>query len=785
MRTAVCVAISTVALCEGALGANLVANAGFEDGAGAWGLPAQLYAIDTAVAHSGAASLRYHGEPGGPYLLAGQGLPLKPGKSYRLGAWVKVEGIESSDTGAAVALEWVGHEGYIGGAYPTGRVGTRDWERIVYYTAPLPDGVTGGSVIAYGRSGTRGTAWFDDIEVVELAEAAVRFGVSVQPGSSGALRVVEGGLGEPVRLTCETSGALGIPPDALEMTATIQMGGPLEIARGGRWDGPTCTLDVQPSSLPLGQNQIEVALALKADGRPLAGDRLDIETVERVRLTVLCPRLPDSSDCVDCRADRARIRVDVTPTGPEDTREYVARLSLAANGQSCGRPVSIRVRPGTPAQAGIPLSDLPEGLYDLRCELLPAADGPPVATAAAVLSRARAAHRPSNATYFDANRMLIADGKPFFPMGFYMLSSFETVFPADKPYQWLTGRLVPSYYEPILDRLSKSHFNCVMDYGSTMGGMDQARAFMDAAQARGVKCIFSVKDLMEGAYFEEYTRNLPWKDLGEATRGVVTELRDHPALLAWYINDEVIRPDRWAGAVNVFRETRRTDPWHPTWAVHYDYPRIATYRQACDVIGTDPYSLCADIGFTARSWHACREQMPPEQPFWAVVQCFGGGYETSNPAADPREPTYDEERAATMAAIAEGATGIVYYCYHSLQRSPRFGERFAELDRIAAEVQRLVPVISLPDAREPVIVEAGELSVLIKRQGRRTYVLLASTLREDQDCVLRFPTAVVRVRDRTSGRTVASDGPRVKLHIPALDARLLVADDAGSPARGR
>jgi len=67
-------------------------------------------------------------------------------------------------------------------------------------------------VIAYGRSGTRGTAWFDDIEVVELAEAAVRFGVSVQPGSSGALRVVEGGLGEPVRLTCETSGALGIPP---------------------------------------------------------------------------------------------------------------------------------------------------------------------------------------------------------------------------------------------------------------------------------------------------------------------------------------------------------------------------------------------------------------------------------------------------------------------------------------------------------------------------------------------------------------------------------------------
>ena len=76
-----------------------------------------------------------------------------------------------------------------------------------------------------------------------------------------------------------------------------------------------------------------------------------------------------------------------------------------------------------------------------------------------------------------------------------------------------------------------------------------------------------------------------------------------------------------------------------------------------------------------------------------MVQCFGPGYETSRPV-DTREPSYDEERAATMAAIAEGATGIIFYCWHSLERSPRFAERFAELNRIAGEVQGLVPILA-------------------------------------------------------------------------------------------
>lgn len=158
--------------------------------------------------------------------------------------------------------------------------------------------------------------------------------------------------------------------------------------------------------------------------------------------------------------------------------------------------------------------------------------------------------------------MLQVDGKPFFPMGFYILSSFESVFPADQPYVWLTGRLCPDYYQPVLDRLTDSHFNCFIDYGSMMGGIGQARGVLDAGQARGLKAIFSVKDLMPGAHWQAYTQNLPWKDLRTTAHHVVRKLRDHPALISWYINDEVFRPDLWEGAVNVFRDVRAADPWH-------------------------------------------------------------------------------------------------------------------------------------------------------------------------------------------------------------------------------
>ena len=754
-------------------GASMVTNGGFEEGASSWGLPQPLYTIDSTVAHSGARSLKYHNEPGGPYLIAGQGLPLKVGKCYRMSAWVKTEGIASTDTGATISMEWAGKEGYLGGAYPPGIMGTSDWRPIIFFTGPIPEGVTGGSIIAYGRPGTSGTAWFDDIEVTEFDEPVARLHFADTAPGQTRREVAVGVTSPEVRLQADLLPGGGISPSQLDLSATPLVPGTSQNVTGGAWHGTTAELALPTESLPLGATQLEVSLVSRTDGRPVTSAYLWIEKKQLLSLSVLHPNPAGVVGVGPERDERVVLRVTILPQTGGKARAYRARLTPLSEGEAVGRSAEVAVTDRGPSRAEYSLAGLPYGAFDLRCDLLPRGGSEPVARAQVLVSHADPSKRPANATWIGPNRMLMVGGKPFFPIGFYILSSFETVFPADQPYRWQTGKLCPSYYLPILDRLSKSHLNCVMDYGSTMGGLDQARQFLDAAQARGVRAIFSVKDLMRGAFWEPYTQNLPWKDLREATRHVVGALRDHPALMAWYINDEVTAPDMWPGAVNVFRDTRETDPWHPTWAVHYDYTHLATYHEACDIIGTDPYTLTGDIGFAARDWHASREQLPPEQPFWAVVQCFGPGYETSRPAADPREPSYDEERAATLAAIAESATGIIYYCYHSLQRSPRFEERFAELDRIAGEVRSLLPIISLPDAPKLAQLESGTLSVLTKHGKDGVYVLLASTLRTDQDVVLRLPLKPRSVRDAATGELLKPVGDRLALRFKALDARVL------------
>jgi len=751
---------------------NMVANGGFEEGASSWGLPQPLYAVDSTVAHSGAGSLKYHNEPGGPYLIAGQGLPLRSGKCYRMSAWVKTEGIASTDTGATISMEWSGKEGYIGGAYPPGIMGTSDWQQIVFFTSPVPEGVTGGSVIAYGRPGTSGTAWFDDLEVVEFDGPVARLHFADTPPGQTGKQIAVGVISPEVRLQADLLPAAGVSPDRLDLSVTPLVPGAPKHS-GGVWHGTTAELAFPTDTLPLGATQLEVSLVSNTDGRPVTSTYLSIEKRQLLSLSVLHPNSAGVVGVGPEKDERVVLRLTILPQTAGKARTYRARLTPLSEGKAAGRSVGVMVTDRGPSRAEYSFADLPYGIFDLRCDLLLPGGSEPIARAQVLVTHADPSKRPANATWIGPNRMLMVEGKPFLPIGFYILSSFETVFPADQPYRWQAGKLCPSYYLPILDRLSKSRFNCVMDYGSTMGGLDQARQFLDAAQARGVRAIFSAKDLMHGAFWEPYTQNLLWKDLREATRNVVGELRNHPSLIAWYINDEVTAPDMWPGAVNVFRDTRETDPWHPTWAVHYDYTHLTTYREACDIIGTDPYTLTGDIGFAARDWHDSREQLPPEQPFWAVVQCFGPGYESSRPAADPREPSYDEERAATMAAIAEGATGIIYYCYHSLQRSPRFEERFAELDRIAGEVASLLPIVSLPNASRLAQLESGTLSVLTKQGKDGVYVLLASTMRTDQDAVLDLPLRPRSVRDVTTGEMLKPDGHRLALHFKALDARVL------------
>ena len=128
---------------------DLVTNPGF-GGQHHTDLP-RTYTVVDDVAHSGKRSLRVVNTDPDRYLLASQPLKLKPGMMYRFSAWVRAQGVQGNDTGATICVEWYGEKGFIGGTYPGGIKGDRDWYRIEAVTPPIPEAATRCQVHLYLR----------------------------------------------------------------------------------------------------------------------------------------------------------------------------------------------------------------------------------------------------------------------------------------------------------------------------------------------------------------------------------------------------------------------------------------------------------------------------------------------------------------------------------------------------------------------------------------------------------------------------------------------------------
>ena len=189
------------------------------------------------------------------------------------------------------------------------------------------------------------------------------------------------------------------------------------------------------------------------------------------------------------------------------------------------------------------------------------ARGGAVHAASLVFERVTPEEEAAPAVRIDAFGRTIVDGKPFFPLGMY----WSKVDP----------RLIGAYRE--------GPFNCLMPYHAPN------RREMDLCASNGLKVIYNVvgKDLSDGA--------------------IVCRFRRHPALLAWYLNDERPISERDALArARTFAELH--DPDHPGWIAIYQYYEVSSYLPTFDVVGTDPYPLYRNpIGMVTKWTRATRD----------------------------------------------------------------------------------------------------------------------------------------------------------------------------------
>jgi hypothetical protein len=322
----------------------------------------------------------------------------------------------------------------------------------------------------------------------------------------------------------------------------------------------------------------------------------------------------------------------------------------------------------------------------------------------------------SAAGAFDARGRLLRNGKPFFVRGWY------------------------SDGDPArLRRLAAGGFNAVLDYGMTARPIETTRAYLDEARRLDVAVILCVNDVYPSATYREQLGE--WRGNAAILEGVVRAFRDHPAVLAWYQNDE-LPPEKKDEIAAYSRRIRELDPRRPQLMVHHRPPAMPAFLDAADLFGIDHYPV-PQHGPEAvgRLFDEARAAVRA-RPLWAVLQNFAW-YQHKDPEKpivagdlaterarlptaaewrDGRPPTEAEVRAMAYLALVHGAEGLLFWCLYNLDFLPDRAERWAAACRLGAELRELDPVL-LEGERERRAWNDPRIHACVVAHGGRDHIL--------------------------------------------------------------
>jgi hypothetical protein len=450
---------------------------------------------------------------------------------------------------------------------------------------------------------------------------------------------------------------------------------------------------------------------------------------------------------------RVRIRLDPVDYDftPQDLRIHATIHSQGGGKTLWEHEAQPAENVDEPTDLAFPTGGLAVGPYDLEIRLT-GPDGKELQSKAHRLVRVPDDFRPR--CTIDQHRRLLVDGEPFFPIGMY----------------W------SSISEQDVKLYAQSKFNCLMPYGSPK--LEQ----MDLAEQHGLKVIYSIKDWYAGSrYCPGFIQDVD--DEEPAVRKRVREYRDHPALLAWYLNDELSQ--RFMPQLEAHqRWVAEEDPNHPTWVVLYQYREVGAYLDTFDVIGTDPYPIGRSPASMAAAWTAeTFRQVEGARPMWQVPQAHNwANYRKGDQAKQYHTPTFDEKRSMAWQCIAEGATGLVFYSWYDVKRNPDvpFDRQWDELKRIAAEIDALAPVLlsiePVPEVQvscDPAPADGpGWLNWTARVHNGKFYLVAVNNGDGEGTVSVTLPGAVQGVRVLGESRSVMPQGTVLRDELKKLAVRI-------------
>ncbi len=518
-----------------------------------------------------------------------------------------------------------------------------------------------------------------------------------------------------------------------------------------------------PVRLPraAGQTRTLWEVAEAASGATLCSIERMIELPEPMRVRMQAPRyrgyvFPDLKE----------VRAKVSVAGNEEARgETILRARVLDQDGSVKASQEIA---GPPAEAMLTLPAKGVGGQPcvLEVALLDKQSGEALATESFPLRRLSAAQVKALQYYVDEYGRLVREGKPFLPIGFYGGSSIDQ-----------------------LKEVGASPFNAMLSYGMDTWDEQGLKNFLDTAEQVGVHMIFCANDLYPGPEGTEEQ----WAQACAAGKALVEKWKDHPAVMAWYLNDE--RPPEMIPGLTRYYETfRDADPDHPCFIVHHIPERYPLYAHTTDIFAPDPYPIPNSVAQVGKSMEASLAALDGQGAVWCVPQAFAwyqywqpqgeaeggrGRIPTADELKRGRAPTREEERCMTWLALVHGAKGLIYYCYYDLRVLPQYQEMWGWMQDLCGEVQSLEQVIlspkDLPAPRLSPTPKEGALHCLAKEYEGKAYCFLVNSETHPWTGRVQLPAGVpcVRAVDLLSGEALDLRGDSVSVRLAPLGVRVL------------
>ena len=297
----------------------------------------------------------------------------------------------------------------------------------------------------------------------------------------------------------------------------------------------------------------------------------------------------------------------------------------------------------------------------------------------------------------DEKGMTFVNGKPFFPIGVF-------VHPRDKELKYV-------------ERMKGGPFNCVIECAPH-------RRLLNKLHAAGLMAIPKSPKT------------------AEAVKRVYKSVKEHPAVLAWYVIDEA-QPVRALSEIPLQKLRREIDPDHPTIAVLNQAENTGPLMGSYDIIARDPYPLSVnchyppncdqrdllDVAFWPKLMKDNGYGIPP---VWQAPQAFSWGWLRNRNRPDlDRYPTRHELRSMAWQSVAGGANGMLWYAASmifsrakvDLQESERcWSDLVAVAEELAAKMDYFVSLEEPPQAK----IDNDQIAVRTYRLNGKVAVLAAN-----------------------------------------------------------